>query len=72
MKHRWISYFQTLDDSGYLDQEGRDVEESDAVEFIGTNDEAHAESDRRADLYERQTNAFVTRVTYESKGVIQP
>jgi hypothetical protein len=42
----------------------------DDCEFIGTNAEAAAEADRRADAWETKTGDLCARVTYASQGKV--
>ena len=52
---RWI--FRTADEHGavfYLRSDGHGVDEADADEFIGTEAEACAEAERRADAFDSE------------------
>ena len=52
---------------GYVNADGQ---RDDHCEYTGTNSEAAAEADRRADAWERVTGDFCARVTYESQGIV--
>ena len=58
--------------SGYLDPIGMIVKDKSGVEdFIGLDNEADKEADRRADAYEERTGLFCNRITYESQGKVE-
>jgi hypothetical protein len=66
---RWR--FRIKDENGegcYVGPDGR--HDSDA-EWIGTDTEASAEAQRRADAWENATNGLCLRVVYESHGQVK-
>ena len=66
-KYRWLfSIFEEDGESHDLgpDGYGHDVD----VEFVGTEDEAYREGDRRADLWEETHGGFLCRVVCERRG----
>ncbi|MBC8420877.1 MAG: hypothetical protein H8E10_20040 [Desulfobacterales bacterium] len=60
---RWKFYAESLDsESGfYLDEENL---------FIGTDREADQESERRAEAWEEENGGWISRVVYESQGMV--
>ena len=79
MKHpeaqrRW-KFSVTLGDEDeaeivYLDANGEQVDEYDAEVFIGNQQEAFAESERRSNLFEDQCDDWVSESTYHSLGLV--
>ena len=68
---RWTFSVNDFDDEdSYVDHDGNEVDYSDAVPWIGTDDEASAEGERRANRWEEHENAFACRVTRHSNGVV--
>lgn len=69
-KRCWKFYVEIEDDGCSLGEEdifscylGEDI-------FIGTDSEAAAEANRRADAYERETSRIISRVVMESHGIV--
>ena len=68
---RWIFLATTFDDEEfYLGGDGEQLDETQTVPFVGTNDEALTEAGRRSDCWAIVNNAFVAKVTAQSQGVI--
>ena len=68
---RWT--FSVTDFGGsesYVDAEGKQIDYSDAVIFVGTNEEASTEGERRADAWEERANACAAKITHHSMGVV--
>ena len=63
MIRRWTFYAQTLDEEGsfYLNED--DI-------FMGTDQEADLEARRRADSWEEENGGWISRIIYESQGII--
>ena len=68
---RWIFYGTDFQDLRfYLNEHGQEVGEDIAVLWVGSDAEAEMEADRRADLWEKINDAFLSRITLESRGKI--
>lgn len=62
MKRYWKFYVKNNDDEGcYLGED--DI-------FIGTDDEAVDEANRRSDKYENETGRTIDNVIMESRGIV--
>ena len=69
---RWtFSVMDFEDHDSYVDADGKEIDYSDAVEFVGTVEEASNEAKRRADAWEEREDACATKVTYHSMGTVQ-
>jgi len=69
---RWKFAVDTDDGSGYLVATGELVRAPEnAIDWLGTDAEATAEAERRADDYENLTGRTCTRIIYESQGRVQ-
>jgi len=69
IRRRWLFRCEDWNDDEFcLDAEGNETCEDEAVPWIGSDKEAHQEADRRCDLWEEANNAFVAKVTMESRG----
>ena len=72
-RRKWKFYIETDGGSGYLDPTGVIVRDKAAItDFIGRDNEAYIEADRRANSYEELTGLFCTQITYESQGKVEP
>lgn len=68
-KKRWRFYVEDFDDNTeYLDADGGPDGEEPEAEFVGTSEEAMAEGDRRANLWESRTGFLAAKITRESRG----
>jgi len=56
------------DDDFYIDENGAEVCEDAAVPWVGSELDAKAEADRRCDLWEESNEAFIAKITIESRG----
>jgi len=66
---RWKFRVEDPDGEGcYVGPDGRQDSE---CEWIGTDAEASAEAQRRADAWENATNGLCLRVVYESQGKVK-
>ena len=68
-KRRWIFSVTDFEDyDSYVDADGKEIDYSDAVEFVGTTEEASNEAERRVDAWEEREDACAAKVTYHSMG----
>ena len=68
---RWFFSVTDWEDTEYyLNEEGEEIDYSDAQEFIGGLYAAAKEAERRADMWEEKNQAFAARVTHHSRGVV--
>ena len=68
-KRKWLITIETVAGFGYLLASGELVRwPSESPVWIGTDDEANAEAERRSNAYEERTGGVITRVVYESQG----
>ena len=65
---RWK--FRVEDPDGEGCYVGPDGKQDSECEWIGTDAEASAEAQRRADAWENATNGLCLRVVYESRGQV--
>lgn len=71
-KRKWKFCVKGDGVSGYLDPIGVLVKDkSDVEDFIGLDNEADKEADRRANAYEERTGLFCDWITYESQGKVE-
>lgn len=66
---RWV--FSVTDCNGdefYLDENGKEADQSDAKEHVATDTDAATEGDRRADLWEKEQSAVALKITRHAKG----
>jgi len=66
---RWM--FRIEDENGEGYYVGPDGRQDSECEWIGTDAEASAEAQRRADAWENATNGLCLRVVYESRGQVK-
>jgi hypothetical protein len=66
---RWK--FRVEDPDGEGCYVGPDGKQDSECEWIGTDAEASAEAQRRADAWENATNGLCMRVVYESRGQVK-
>ena len=59
------------DHESYLDTDGREIDRSDAAVFIGTDEDAIAEADRRSFAWEDREDVCAAIVTYHSMGEVK-
>lgn len=72
MTRRWLySVIDFNDDECYIDENGREIDCSDAKEHIATDADAITEGDRRADLWEKEQDAIAAKITRHSRGVVK-
>ena len=70
---KWKFAVVTDDGSGYLLPSGELVRDpNQAEDWIGSNHEAEAEAERRANAAEDRPGPFITRIVYESQGKVKP
>ena len=68
---RWIFFATTFDDKEFvLGGDGEQLDETQAVPFVGTGSEAMVEGDRRACRWEIVNDASIAKVISQSQGVI--
>lgn len=67
---RWAFY---ADDSFYLDSEGAKIDYTEAYKnpFIGDGKSARNEANRRADSWEEKNKSWISRIIYESLGLVK-
>ena len=72
MLRKW-KFSVTLDEGfGYLTDNGSFVRNpTDAEDWIGTDNEADREADRRSNLFEDLNEESINKVTYESQGKVK-
>jgi hypothetical protein len=71
-KRRWIFEVEDYDDdSVFIDADGLAVDQDDATPFIGTNEEAEVEGDRRTELLEVRYDALCAKITRHSRGKVE-
>ena len=68
---RWIfNVTDGNDDVFCVGKDGGEIHPSDALVFTGTDSEAEAEAERRADAWEIKHNALCMRIERESRGKV--
>jgi len=72
-QRRWLFYVTDWNDERfYVDADGHQGSYEDLpMEFVGTDNEAIREGDRRADLWEVKQDAMAASVTRESRGRVE-
>ena len=71
MIRRWTFSIIDCDDlESYVDEEGNKIDYFDAVDFVGTDEEANEESRRRADAWEENGHAFAAKIIRHSMGAV--
>ena len=69
---KWKFYVDLERGSGFLLADGTLVPNpNDAADWIGTDNEADREANRRTDLFEDRTGETVDKVVYESQGKVK-
>ena len=73
IKRKWLITIETDTGFGYLLASGEVVRwPSEAPVWIGSDEEANAEAERRSNAYEERTGGIISRVVYESQGKVKP
>lgn len=68
-RYRWIFSLIDYDDNEtYLDESGKEIDYSEAADWIGTDTEAAMECDRRSDAWEERYDALAAKITYHRMG----
>ena len=70
-KKKWKFFVETDAGSGYLACDGQIVKnKAEVPDFVGLDNDADKEADRRANAYENRTGLFCNQINYESQGKI--
>ena len=70
-QRKWIYSVEDVEgEEFYVNENGEEVDEDDAIVHVATDAKALRESERRADLWERKESALACKVTRYSKWIV--
>ena len=68
---RWLFSITDWEDTEYyVNEEGEEIDYSDAQEFIGGSYAAEKKAERRANMWEEKNQAFAARLSHHSQGIV--